>query len=116
MLKQLDADQKLLALYPRWRAAMAEWDAINDQLEADGCNGYVLRRGLESVGRERERLEAQILAVSGYSPAGAIVKLTALRTMTRNGDTDATKAAMAEGIAVLALAHGIEPYDYRSVT
>ncbi|MGE3366766.1 MAG: hypothetical protein AB7I34_25360 [Rhizobiaceae bacterium] len=48
--------------------------------------------------------------------AGAIVKLAALRTMTRNGETDATKTAMAEAIAVLALAHGVEPYDYRSVT
>lgn len=110
------ADRSLMELYPRWRAAMAEWDAICDQIEKSAGDSYALRRGLATVSREREALEAQILAVSGYGPMGAIVKLATLRTIIRSGETDATRAATAEAIAVLALAHGIEPYDYRSVS
>lgn len=109
------ADRSLIELYPRWRTSMAEWDAICGRLEKSDGDSYALRRGLASVAREREALEAEIIAIVGYGPAGAVAKLTVLRTMTRSGETDATKTATAEAIAVLALAHGIEPYDYQSV-
>lgn len=108
------ADRSLAELYPRWRAAIAEWDAISDRLEKQSAgDSYALRRGLASVAKEREALQTQILAIVGYGPAGAVAKLAVLHTMTRSGGTDATRTAMAEAIAVLALAHGIEPYDYR---
>ena len=56
----------------------------------------------------------KIIAMTAYGFAGAVAKLAVLRTMTRIGETDATRAAMAEAIAVLARSHGIETYDYRS--
>ena len=110
------ADERLLALYPRWRALMAEWDAVGDRLEEAGCAGYALHRQLASVTEELRAIEAQIIGAGGFGPVGAIAKLTALRTMARSGTTDAIHAATAEAIAVLATSIDIEPYDYEATT
>lgn len=110
----LDADERLLALYPRWRALMAEWDATSDRVEETDCAGYALHRHLASVSGELRAVEAQIVGTGGFGPIGAIAKLTALRTMARSGTTDAIHAATAEAIAVLARSIDIEPYDYEA--
>lgn len=110
------ADEKLLALYPRWRALMAEWDVVGDRIEETDCAGYALHRQLASVTEELRAIEAQIIGAGGFGPIGAIAKLAALRTMARSGTTDAVHAATAEAIAVLARSIDIEPYDYEALT
>lgn len=110
------ADERLLALYPRWRALMAEWDVVGDRIEETDCAGYALHRQLASVTDELRAVEAQIIGAGGFAPTGAITKLTALRTMARSGTTDAIHAATAEAIAVLTRSINIEPYDYEATT
>ncbi len=109
-------DERLLALYPRWRALMAEWDAVSDRIEETDCAGYALHRQLASVTEELRTIEAQIIGAGGYGPIGAIAKLAALRTMARSGTTDAIHAATAEAITVLARSIDIEPYEYEATT
>lgn len=106
------ADKRLIALYPRWRAIMAEWDATSDRIEETDCAGYALHRQFASVSKELRTIEAQIISTGGFGPIGAIAKLTALRTMARSGTTDAIHAAAAEAVSVLARSIDIEPYDY----
>jgi hypothetical protein len=60
------------------------------------------------------RITASRFERGNNAPLGFYQSVAVLRTMIRSGDTYATHAAMAEAIAVLALAHGIEPYDYRT--
>jgi hypothetical protein len=108
------ADERLLALYPRWRVIMAEWDATSDRVEETDYAGYALHRQLATVSEELRTMEAQIIGTGGFGPIGAIAKLSALRTMARSGTTDAIHAATAEAIAVLAKSIDIEPYDYEA--
>jgi hypothetical protein len=108
------ADERLLALYPRWRALMVEWDATSDQIEETDCAGYALHRAVASVSEELRTIEAQILGIGGFGPIGAIAKLAALRTMARSGTTDAIHAATAEAVSVLARSIDLEPYDYEA--
>lgn len=107
------ADLLLLELYPSWRHAMAEWDGVYDRLEETDYPGYALRRRVASINCELRAIEAQIASVKGNGPAGAIVKLAVLRTMTRSGTTTPAHVMADEAIALLARSAGLEPYDYR---
>lgn len=107
------ADLLLFELYPAWRQTMTEWDSVCDRLEETDYPGYALRRRLSTANSELRSLEAQIASITGYGPAGAIVKLTVLRTMTRSGSDDVAHAVANETIALLAKSAGLEPYDYR---
>lgn len=106
------ADLLLLELYPAWRHAMAEWDSVYDRLEEIDYPGYALRRRVSSINAELRTIEAQIASVQGNGAAGAIVKLTVLRTMTRSGTTTPAHVMADEAIALLARSAGLEPYDY----
>lgn len=107
------ADLMLLELYPVWRRTMTEWDSVYDRMEDTDYPGYALRRRVATVNSELRSLEAQITSIGSYSAAGAIVKLTVLRTMTRSGDDGPAHAMADEAIALLARCAGLEPYDYR---
>lgn len=43
------SDERLLALYPRWRALMAEWDTTSDRLEETDCAGHAVHRQIACV-------------------------------------------------------------------
>lgn len=91
------ADQFLLALYPRWCAAMAAWD--------DG-EGYMRPSfGTGKPGRLRD-MERTMMAAEGHGPIGAVIKLCIHRTRMRSDGCTATS----EAIALLARSMGIEPY------
>ncbi|MBK1866406.1 hypothetical protein [Taklimakanibacter albus] len=91
------ADERLLALYPRWFAAMAAWDDDEGSMLPSFGTGKPARL------RDMERI---MLAAEGHGPIGAIIKLCIHRTRMR---TDGCSAA-SEAITLLARSMGIEPY------
>ncbi len=107
------SDIALLELYPVWRHAMTGWDSVSDRIEETDYPGYAIRRRLATANAELRAIEAQILAVKGFGPVGAVVKLTVLRTMSRSGGNDVTHVAANDAVALLAQCTGLEPYDYR---
>lgn len=90
-------DKRLLALYPRWFAAMAAWD--------DGEGSMFPSFGTGKPARLRD-MERIMMAAEGHGPIGAVIKLCVHRARMR---TDGCSAA-SEAITLLARSMGIEPY------
>lgn len=91
------ADQFLLALYPRWCAAMAAWDDDEGPMSPSFGGGKPARL------RDMERI---MMAAEGHGPIGAIIKLCIHRARMRSDGCTATN----EAIALLARSMGVEPY------
>lgn len=91
------ADQFLLALYPRWFAAMAAWDDDEGSMLPSFGTGKPARL------RDIERI---MMAAEGHGPIGAIIKLCIHRARMRADGCSATS----EAITLLARSMGIEPY------
>ena len=96
-------DEMLLALYPRWCAAMRAWDDGEGSMRATFGTGKPARL------RDMERI---MMAAEGHGPIGAIIKLCIHRTRMRGDGCTATN----EAIALLARSMSVEPYDYEVTT
>lgn len=94
-------DEKLLALYPRWYAAMAAWD------DGEGSMRPSFGAGKPARLRDMERI---MMAAEGHGPIGAVIKLCIHRTRMRS---DGCVVANEE-IALLARSMSIEPYDHEA--
>lgn len=112
-----DADRRLLALYPCWRAAMKKWDAAHDRADEypHGKAPRSINAKCEAAKRTLMLIMDEVINIDDHGPIGALVKLTIFRTEARSEGSDLSEHAY-RNIAMLARAAGLEPYDYVSTT